>query len=616
MRSTAGFLLVVFLSVPLRAQAPGDQLDEALAKIRASRSDLRIRADRYETRMKLKFVEGLLEDPALAEEKLRAASKDVWAASTSTGLVRQSADMLGVEFTFMGLLRAGFDEPLRKAPIPHEVKRALAGMTVCLSEARKNLLEAFAPLTPEERRRAVELVRAYVTNADARPTPSDFDLMSRFDLSALHSAAFMAAQSVEESLPALSAYAGKLDVPRLRLPSDAGDILLSGRGDDEYSEDDLRGVALLVDFGGRSRYHAPPAAAAEGQIRVVLDFSKDVTVDPSTSPSAGAGVFGVGLMYLPNPEGLKTIAAGDLSLGAGLFGVGGLFIEGRAELAGGRFTQGAGAFGAGLLRSRGPNSRYALRLSGQGFAFTRGFGLLVHRGDGARFDGGQTEPDPREALAALSMSQGVGYGPRAYAAGGAGLALVEGDGCELKASYLAQGQGYWHSLGALFLRSSRSRLQARRYAQGVGVHSAFGALLLDGNDNHLVTWGAGPALGWDYGVGLLAAQGDRNHFSSEWASARGDVNGEGLLFVRGSGNRLSLADAGSGPFKREAPSYGVVVLSGRENRVRDPAAGDPWGIIDGRDVFVDSGPVETAQWPAVDRSAAFLDERGRLQGLL
>ncbi|MBI5242934.1 MAG: HEAT repeat domain-containing protein [Elusimicrobia bacterium] len=597
--------------MPLHAQDPAQTLlDEALAKIRASRSDLSIRADRYETRMKLTFVESLLEDPTGASEKLKAVSDSLSASSTSAGLFRTGAELLGGA---VGRQGPGACKIAIAAPEwSDELRDTLASLSESMCSARLKLENSVSSLTPEERRRSLDLVLAYVTNGAPWPSPTDFDMMSRFDLPSLLSAASAVAEATDRALPVLAAQAAKLGPPQPR--SEFHDILVSWNEEEAFIEEDLQGVALLIHFGKKSRYLAPPAAAKEGEIRVVIDFAEDVKVETASGPASG--VFGIGLLYLPNPKGLKTLAAGDVSLGAGLFGAGGLICEGPVDLQGGRFTQGAGAFGLGVLSTRGAGSRYALCLSGQGFGFTRGFGLLLHRGDRARFDGGRIEPDPREPLAALSLSQGAGYGPRAHAAGGVGLALIEGSGCELEASYMAQGQGYWRSLGALFLRGDRNRLQARRYVQGAGVHTAFGALQLVGNGNHLVSWGAGPALGWDYGVGLLAAEGDGNAFTAEWAAGRGDVNGHGLLLLQGARNRIALAEAGSGALKRGAPSFGIAVVSGKENRSSVSAAGDPWGILDGEDLILEPLASEKAEWPEVDRAAAFQRERKRLESLL
>ncbi|MEK9144981.1 MAG: hypothetical protein AAB339_05165, partial [Elusimicrobiota bacterium] len=209
-----------------------------------------------------------------------------------------------------------------------------------------------------------------------------------------------------------------------------------------------------------------------------------------------------------------------------------------------------------------------------------------------------------------------------------GLALVEGDGCRLQASYMAQGMGYWHSFGGLSVVGNGARIQGRRYVQGAGVHTALGGLRLSGNANSLAAWGVGPGFGWDYGVGALDAQGDGNSYSSDWASGRGDVNGHGLLFIQGFGNRIALADLGSGALKRGAPSYGIVSISGEGNIYRLAAAsgaagpflsgGDPWGLLQGDAALRIEAevPVMKGDWPPVAREDAFWRDKERISILL
>lgn len=629
-------LLLIFPHLPACAEESAQSaLLKALPGLRLSREDLAIRADRWDTRMTLPAVEGLLQDPLAATGALSDWSARLKDAPSSFALAELAAGMLDAQAVSGSseaaqALLSGWESTAERPDLrlSTQARTAIGGILSAIALAQPLLERAVSSLSPDERRKALATMQGLVFNEDAGGLASeDFEVLSRFDLASLLSAARRVLRAVDAALPALkSAVQSAAGLPRTRVSLPIGDLLLSGGGDDEYSEEDLRDAALLVDFGGRSRYHGPPAAAGEGKIRVGVDLSREVFVESSSG--AASGVFGIGLLYLPE-EGVKSLHAGDISLGAGLFGVGGLFMAGEgSSLLGGRFTQGAGAFGIGLLDLRGKGAAYSLRLAGQGFGSTRGAGILRHRGDGARLDGGETEADPREPLAALSLSQGAGYGPRAYSAGGVGLALVEGDGCELRASYMAQGMGYWHSFGGLAVLGGGNRIQGRRYVQGAGVHTAVGGLRLAGSGNSLMTWGVGPGFGWDYGVGSLDAQGEGNSFSSEWASGRGDVNGHGFVSIRGSRNRVALADLGSGAFKRGAPSYGVVSILGEGNAYRFFAASgtagpltlgaDPWGALSGDEGLRVEGelPMPKPDWPGVPREEAFLRDRERLVKLI
>src|SRR5262249_36249438 len=162
----------------------------------------------------------------------------------------------------------------------------------------------------------------------------------------------------------------------------------------------------------KNTYSAPAAAAMENQIRIVVDMGTDVTVkaDPKGLATAGAGIFGIGFMFLPNPDGIKTFEGGSYSEGCGLGGVGGLFVKGQAHITGDRFVQGCGIFGVGLIDVDGKHSTYTATRTGQGVGLVRGVGIMSHTGDDSDIKGGLIEPDPREPKGAVSLCQGVGYG--------------------------------------------------------------------------------------------------------------------------------------------------------------------------------------------------------------
>jgi len=597
------------------ASASGQNFDEALSRVRARGEDLAIRTDRWDTRFKLPAVEALLADPLQAPGVLEGWSNSLGSARSLSSMAGFAARLLKAD-EVAGKPAGPSVAPAAMVLPSTAAAQAIDGILAAMAAAQTLVDRSVASLHPEERALAVRIVSAMLRSESAqRQEDEALQAAARFDQGSMMDAAALVAGAAEAAWPVLQAHASEMrGFPRTRFKSPAGDVLVSGPGDDLYSAEDLDGVALLVDLGGVSRYLAPPAAAAAGQQRVVIDLSADVRVETSSaSASAGSGIFGVGLLYLPNSRGRKSLSAGDFSLGAGLFGVGGLFLRGQdSRLEGGRFTSGAGAFGLGLLYSEGDSAVLSADLAGQGYAFTRGVGLFALHGSGAHLDCGLRYPDGREAAAMISLCQGTGYGPRAFAAGGVGLASVQGDGSQLRSSYFAQGSGYWHGLGGLFLAGSGNRLQARRYCQGAGVHTAVGALVWKGDHNQLRDWGVGPGFGWDYGVGLLLGEGDGNSLGSDWASGRGDTDGHGLLAIRGRGNRLALGDLGTGAFTRGAAGYGLAVVDGEDNRYK-PADPSPWGFVQGAGLDADAGlaPVP-ADWPPVERQAAQDRDRARL----
>ncbi|MDE1977323.1 MAG: hypothetical protein KGI84_08720, partial [Elusimicrobia bacterium] len=417
-------------------------------------------------------------------------------------------------------------------------------------------------------------------------------------------------KAVEREIPVLKREAGGMKgFPMTRWDLPGCPLIVSGRDENRYGAADLSSANLIVDFGSEDVYRGPAGAAGPGQVRVVIDLGKNAIVE-SSGPAAGSGVFGVGMMFLPG-SGRKTISAGNFSAGAGLFGVGALQAGGGPlKIKTGSFSQGAGAFGAGIFLAHGPTASLSADFAAQGFGFTAGEGLFRLRGDGARLSCGFADPDGHEDKAFLSLCQGVGYGPRAFAAGGVGLAVLEGSGAQVEASYNSQGSGYWHGFGGFLVSGNGNRLLARRYGQGSGIHMAVGSLSIKGNGNSIANWGVGPGFGWDRGVGVLAVTGDSNTLYAQWASASAQVNGESLVRVAGNRNILDLHDFGFGAAGRDGPSYVLADVSGRDNILKESWGPQemrgsgalrfgPWGaaISSGR-LLISSGPVLAApQWP-------------------
>lgn len=575
----------------------------------ATERELGIRAERFPTALTLPAVERQLDDPAEGFDEALSWGERLSSAPALSGPLSLGAELLGspdsaaaappapaastAAFSCPGLPRSLVApvRELREALRPAERAAAAAASRYTAAE-RARLLETFGGLARHEPLAAVE--------------QDDVRLAARFDAAAVAAAAAALAQRVEALLPALATAAQGAPSGRWR----CGDALVGGAGDDAYTAADLAGAALVVDLGGRNRYDGPLAAAGPGEARLAVDLGSELAFS-STQPAFGSGVFGVALLYAPTP-GRKSFETADLALGAGFFGAGGALAAGpRVSARSGAFAQGAGAFGAGAFVVSGASAALTAEFAAQGFGLTRGAGLFVSRGAALVADCGLRHPDPRDPLAMLSMCQGAGDGPRAYAGGGLGLALVDGDGAALRASYFAQGAGYWHAFGGLYARGDGSSAQARRYVQGAGVHAGAGLLSWRGSGGKISAWGVGPAFGWDYGVGLLSLTGDRNALRTDWAAGDGDVNGRSLAEIEGDGNLLRLADWGLATFKRAAAGYALSRVAGRGNRLWAPGAKPmpagafdaniaPWAVTRGEGELSLAAEVEvaTVSWPS------------------
>ncbi len=574
--------LMLILS-PLRAEE--SPLEKAAAALRASREDLSTHPGRWPTRWTMPEIENAMEDPLSVPGSIESWGSSLAAARSLSSQLELAGSLIGAG---KQTLEPGGSIPPGSLPkeLPLGLRGPMAEILSAVAQAGAVLSRALENLPAPDRLRLEQSFRASLMHAGfERPAPEAFALAERWDPASAVLAAQVLSRSIEKHFEVFR----KAKAPaglRLRWQSPAGDVLVRGAGDDAYEAEDLRKAALIVDLGGKNRHAGPAAAAGPGEVRVILDFGSDVVVE--SSASAASGLFGIGLLYLPNPEGEKRLAAGPFSLGAGLFGAGGALARGeRLEFSSGDFSQGAGAFGAGVLDAEASRSTFSASYAAQGHGSSRGAGIFHHRGGGARLDCGLEYPDPHESAASIGFCQGTGRGPRAFAAGGFGLARVEGEGARLSSGYFAQGSGYWHGLGALWIVGNGNRLQARRYAQGAGVHTAVGALRLEGDGNAVLNWGVGPAYGWDNGVGVLDALGSGNTFYAQWSSGRGDVNGVALTRIRGDGNLLILPEFASGVMKRGEPSWGLAEIQGRDNRLGHSAEfssapvfqSTPWGAL-------------------------------------
>ncbi|OVE77510.1 hypothetical protein BVX98_02485, partial [bacterium F11] len=372
----------------------------------------------------------------------------------------------------------------------------------------------------------------------------------------------------------------------------------------------------------------PVGAATKGQIQVVIDLGNNIHIEQKENmgPNAGAGVFGIGILVLPNPNGLKTIETSSFSQGCGLGGIGALLVKGQIEGKGVRFTQGTGVYGLGIFQGQGSHkSTYWAERNGQGLGMTKGVGLFSHQGDDSSIKGGLVQPDPREPMGSVSLCQGVGFGRRAYVGGGVGIAVVKGDRNTVKGSYFSQGCGYWHSVGVFRYRGHHSLLQARRYDLGSGVHSAFGHFQMFGDHNRILNWGVGPAYGWDNSLGSSLVDGSDNEFQASWGTGMASINSWSFSYWQGNRNKLLLPSFGEGRYYRRRLSYSVQILDGDDNLIQlgkkplEPKKpirimATPWGTFSASDLKFDPDlKLEPPVWEKQPQEKALNRERVDLQ---
>lgn len=655
---------------------------ESAEKIKDRLSLLRITAEdcslipRWELPLTIGKVEDLLARPLDAPNQLSAWSASALKSSSTYDLLRLSREIFSADREAPSPLKDGTPSSLPReaslgtaalsaSPTPPEIKNAEAEeikfppdydllppslrspifkIVTSMKSALPLLKESYRALTEKER---AELLTLYDFPLESGSTESIrspafkrkcYAAMKKFKQDSLLNAAEMVLKTIHEEMDRLREGSVALAVSSssvsdgvqtasfkpVRLKTEVGEVLVSGNGEDHYSAASLKDVALLIDLGGKNSYAAPVAGAREGEIKVVVDFGSEVTVVSTMDVvSAGAGVFGMGFLFLPNASGKKNFITDSYSQGMGLCGVGGLFVNGPGDFRGERYLQGVGIFGVGIFSNEGGNaSDYQANLYAQGVGFTRGVGIFRHRGSRARLQAGLVDPDPRESLGTTSLCQGVGYGPRGYAGGGVGLCVLSGNQLNLESSYFAQGAGYWHAAGSFLIEGSSNSLRARRYDLGSGIHSAVGAFFLNGNNNHLINWGVGPAYGWDGGLGLTFFFGNENRVQAEWGVGSATYNrSRSFSFFSGNNNKFDLPGLGGGQYVRDLSDYSLSIMEGKDNflklsrlksrrEVNEPIFVSPWGAIFFRNVaLMPEVGLPKAEWKKLRREEVIRKEK-------
>jgi hypothetical protein len=332
-----------------------------------------------------------------------------------------------------------------------------------------------------------------------------------------------------------------------------GKIVLRGATDHAYGPADY---FLIIDTGGNDTYASAAATRSpENWISVLIDVAGDDTYGSGEveGPAFGAGIFGYG--YLVDLKGNDTYTAGNLSQGVGLFGVGALLdLSGDDTYDGYLLTQGAAVFGIGTLLDRAGDDRYHCFQQGQGFGFTKGFGLLVDASGKDRYvaeDSVIVFPSPQTGDHNASLAQGVGFGKRADFvdghswAGGIGL-LIDGAGDDhYSAGLFAQGCAYWYAIGLLSDLAGNDIYDGIWYVQGSGAHFGLGVLLESaGNDTYNAEINMAQGAGHDFTLGLLIEEAGNDVYNAPNLSlGGGNANGIGILWDRAGDDRYNCTAA-------------------------------------------------------------------------
>lgn len=421
-----------------------------------------------------------------------------------------------------------------------------------------------------------------------------------------------------------------------RIPTELGDILVGGPGDDTHQQpaflvvdvggNDTYGpgfaasaslaspVACLIDLAGDDRYRADAPAAEARQADGADGASGDEAVDTGrplpgagrVPPSFGAGIFGIGIMI--DLAGNDVYRAHESGLGRGCFGSGLLFdFAGDDTYHGGaRWTQGAAHGGIGVLCDLAGEDEYSCAQQSQGLGATLGTGLLLDlAGDDryvARDDGNVSALYLGQSVA---MSQGCGYGRRAdlgdghSLAGGVGL-LIDGNGDDdYHAQVWSQGCGYWWGVGVLEDRAGHDTYRNGKYSSGAAAHFAIGVHVdLTGDDRYnqgndtAKNQYQGHARDGSLGIFIDGDGDDRYELRSHCAGS-GDLGSVGLFWERRGRDHYhhdpaDLGDSGWArtpplgstteyapfrSFRDEVPVYGIFLDTGGRDQYQTGGVG-------------------------------------------
>ncbi len=289
-----------------------------------------------------------------------------------------------------------------------------------------------------------------------------------------------------------------------------GLCVVGGNGRNSY---EMSQLARVCDIGGDDRYTW--SAPFDGDEQIVIDLYGDDTYE-SKADFAGPGVGVFGLSVLDDRAGDDTYTSTRrFSEACGLFGIGILvdrkgrdrYVNSGADAG---FAQGVGYWGAGILLDLAGDDSYVGEKLAQGVGGPRGFGLLVDvaGNDEYRANGPSFASVYGTAGAFVGMSQGMGYGIRADAAGGLGALFDLAGDDKYDVGEFGQGCGYFFALGVLHDVAGNDLYTSQRYGQGTGAHQAAG-ILVDGggNDRYSCKQVAFQGGAWDQTVAWLLDRG-------------------------------------------------------------------------------------------------------------
>jgi hypothetical protein len=431
MRTTKSLILIFLLLAVSETAVAGDLLDNALATVGKTKSDLGYRPKGYWNRYpydipyKLPAFDDLLAEPlkvydyanSMKESAMQLmVDSNFWNLTNSSlylmsyalcwerrvgGFRNYSANLIDTVASPTPLAEAiarlyattGHEMEVRTfgqksegyiskadldslSKIDPQVQQILAVWIVNLIEAHKYRQSAFRNVPDEIVEALYRINDIDATQGDGQVYYPQFDDCARLiDWQSLVYASFKATAATDIAAKKLKPLRDRGQNLSFRLPTPLGTILLTDAGSDVVPEGDY---LLICDFGGNDKYTAGGGSKPSLSVSVLVDLAGDDTYgDSLSSRQFGSGICGIGVCI--DVDGNDHYNSERLSQGVGIFGTGILCdFAGTDDY---RLTvsgQGCGYFGVGMLVDREGNDTYYITGDGQGAGgIGGGIGVLV-----------------------------------------------------------------------------------------------------------------------------------------------------------------------------------------------------------------------------------------------
>lgn len=439
--------------------------------------------------------------------------------------------------------------------LPPPLRDEVARMLLHVARAERFRQRAFAALPPQLTSEVL-IAQAIGAELDAFVEPDYRVLLPKVEREALYAGMLELVNGVET----LYRFLRGAELPPITLHFDTalGEIRIDTTGADNSHV--LADTLLLIDSGGKDRYHFLPRAANQ-RIGILIDLAgDDEYVSSAIAAGPAAAVLGYSLLWdgggndrYGKPDiddsasGLDGLQHERLTQAAALFGAALLVdLAGNDHYRARSHAQGWALGGAALLLDRAGNDRYDALGFAQGSAGPEGIALLI---EGEGNDRYQLAPEPLLLPSAqlpdrnLSMGQGAAIG---HAAGDDGRSTTGGIGAlfdfsgndHYQAVVFAQGAGYHESLGMLVDSGGNDRFDAAWYAMGAAAHGAVGVLLKrgTGDDHYRASHSTSIGAAHDFSVAFFVDEAGDDRYELGDLGLGGAHDNSWAVFVDAAGN--------------------------------------------------------------------------------